>query len=80
MIEKMGPHRVLDPTNDPYEPIKERITLTPADAKINELIDYITELEAKLDHVHEVDITDNLTGEPLVSGEDNEGREIWKPL
>ncbi len=47
---------------------------------LEQAIDRIVELENKLEHVHEVEAGDFLTGEPLISGENNEGREIWKPL
>jgi hypothetical protein len=49
-----------------------------ADA-LNAAIDRINELEAKLEHVHEVDSGDPLTGTPLVSGVNDEGQEVWKP-
>lgn len=70
MIEKIELHKVVEGI---YE------SLTPAEIKINELIDHVAELEDKLEHVHEMEYG-NLTGEPLVSGENNEGQEVWKPL
>lgn len=45
---------------------------------INAAIDRINELEAKFEHVHEYEGISGLTSEPLVSGEDNEGREVWR--